>query len=649
MTAFTRNVLLRGTEEPAPTQTELRAGPLSAVYENGDLRYLRLGDREIVRRIYVAIRDRNWGTVPNLLTNVQMQVEPDRFRITYDVSNSQGEIQFVWRGTITGEASGTISFAMEGEAQAAFYRSRIGFCVLHPLRECAGQPCRIEHVDGSMEEGTFPRYISPDQPFLEMRAISHEVEPGVRAEVRFDGDIFEMEDHRNWTDASYKTYCTPLRLPYPVEIPQGTRIAQSVTVRLTRAPARATGPSGREGPGERSSLAVATSPATRLPAIGLGVASHGQPPAPREIERLRALRLSHLRVDLRLSQPTWREALRRAANEAAALGVPVAVALHLSDAAESELTALATAVGTVKPPSWLIFHTGEKSTSERWVRLARERLAAVAPGAAFVAGTDAYFAELNRDRPPVAAVDGVCYSINPQVHAFDDISLVENLAAQAETVASATQFAGGRPLFVGPVTLLPRFNPNATGPEPEPLPGEPPETVDPRQMSLFAAAWTLGSVRYLAQPEVASITYYETTGWRGVMETEAGSPLPERFQSVPGGVFPLYHVLADVGEFAGGEVLSTTASHPLRVDGLALRKDGRTRVLVANMTLAPQRAVVTGLPTLVRVRVLDETNAEAAMREPEAFRAEAGVEMRPKEGSLEIELRPYSVARLDNG
>jgi hypothetical protein len=666
-------------EDLPPEQLDLRAGPLSVVYENGDLRYVRLGDREILRRVYVAIRDRNWGTVLNRLDNVQMQVEPDSFRITYDATNRQDEIDFAWRGAITGAADGTITFSMEGEARTSFVRSRIGFCVLHPIQGCAGEPCTVEHADGSVEEGTFPRFISPNQPFLEMRAITHEVAPGVRAEVRFEGDIFEMEDHRNWTDASYKTYCTPLRLPYPVEVPKGTRIAQSVTVRLLGGGDRRIGTAderrwtqietAQETPSIRVHLrsSAVPAPAVDLPAIGLGVATHGQPLTPWEIERLRALHLDHLRVDLRLSQPAYLEALRRAAREAAALGVLLQVALHLSENAEAELQALVRTLDEVKPPvgAWLVFYESEKSTrvptpatgprawEERWVRLARERLTERAPTAAFVAGTDAYFAELNRDRPPVAALDGVCYSINPQVHAFDDISLVENLAAQAETVASVAQFAGGRPggrpldLAVGPVTLLPRFNPNATGPEPKPAAGELPNTVDPRQMSLFGAVWTLGSIRYLSQPEVASIIYYETTGWRGVMETEAGSPLPERFRSLPGSVFPLYHVFADVGEFAGGEAIATTTSHPLRVDGLTLRKDGRTRVLVANMTLAPQRAVVTGLPDRVRVRVLDEANVEAAMREPEAFRAEAGVEMLPKEGALELELRPYAVARID--
>ena len=45
-----------------------------------------------------------------------------------------------------------------------------------------------------------------------------------------------MEDQRNWTDASFKTYSTPLRIPYPVEVAPGQDPVQAVTMRyLARA------------------------------------------------------------------------------------------------------------------------------------------------------------------------------------------------------------------------------------------------------------------------------------------------------------------------------------------------------------------------------------------------------------------------------
>ena len=45
-----------------------------------------------------------------------------------------------------------------------------------------------------------------------------------------EGDTFEMEDQRNWMDASYKTYVRPLALPWPYPIEQGRRFTQSVAL-----------------------------------------------------------------------------------------------------------------------------------------------------------------------------------------------------------------------------------------------------------------------------------------------------------------------------------------------------------------------------------------------------------------------------------
>jgi len=647
MRTLSRNVLRYGTDDRLPEQIELHAGPLTMIYEEGDLRYIRLGDREILRRVYVAVRDPNWGTVLPALSNTRMDIASDSFRVIYDVENKQGDIDFFWHGTITGDAQGTITFTMEGVARSTFLRNRIGFCVLHPMRECAGQPCTVWKADGTVEQGVFPELISPHQPFTGMRAISHPVMPDVWAEVRFAGEVFEMEDQRNWTDASYKTYCTPLALPSPVEVREGTKVSQSVTLTLV---SREDIPIIQAKPRDASvTLSVGQSPCGPVPRIGLGVASHGQPLSQRELVRLQALNLSHLRIDLSLSQSDYDSMLHQAAAEAGALGVPLEIALHLSDAAAEELGAFAAALEQVRPAvcTWLIFHRAEQSTGEEWVNLARRYLTGYAPGAKFGAGTNVYFAELNRSRPPVGALDLVSYSINPQVHAFDNSSLVETLETQASTVESARQFVGAVPLAISPITLKPRFNPHIAGPGPEPPARELPPQVDARQMSLFGAAWTAGSLKYASESGVYSATYYETSGWRGVMETEAGSPLADMFRSWAGAVFPLYHVLADVGEFARGKVIPTTSSDTLKADGLALRQNGRTRVIVANLSPEPQRITVRNLGRWVQARHLDETNVEEAMRSPERFRAREGERLPTIEGSLELGSHPYAVARLD--
>ena len=241
MNQLPRSVLHYGKDEPLPEQTQLCAGPLSMIFESGDLRYIRFGDHELLRRVYVAIRDHNWDTILPQLSNLQIEQDDDTFRITYDVTNKGADVDFFWQGTITGDANGTIIFSMDGEVLSTFRRNRIGFCVLHPM-DCAGISSRIEKIDGTVEESTFPISIAPQYlidgeikpvaPFNNMRAVRYEAASGVEAEVRFEGETFEMEDQRNWTDASYKTYGTPLSEPFPVEVAAGTKISQRITLTL---------------------------------------------------------------------------------------------------------------------------------------------------------------------------------------------------------------------------------------------------------------------------------------------------------------------------------------------------------------------------------------------------------------------------------
>jgi hypothetical protein len=325
------------------------------------------------------------------------------------------------------------------------------------------------------------------------------------------------------------------------------------------------------------------------------------------------------------------------------------VAVTVSDRVEEDLAALVRTLRDLRPHvcRWLVFHQNEWSTTAPWVRLARKALTEYDPAVPVFSGTKANFAELNRARPPVDLLDGVCYSAHPQEHAFDNASLVETCAALADTVESARAFCGGLPLAVTPITLRKRVNPYATGPAAPVPPGQLPPQVDPRQMSLFGAGWTLGSLKYLAESGVSSLTFFETAGWLGVMETEAGCPLPDLFPSEPSMVFPLFHVLADANELAGAEVLTTTASLPLLCDGLALRSAHGIRVLAANLGGATVTVALTGLGARVRVRVLDETTFAQAGHAPEAFRADPGTERRTTGGRLDLTLRPYSYARID--
>jgi hypothetical protein len=354
-------------------------------------------------------------------------------------------------------------------------------------------------------------------------------------------------------------------------------------------------------------------------------------------------------VNLKLWTPAWSQELSRAKQQSESLGAPLEVAVFQSDDAGKELDELLRFIGVHRPrvARWLIFHRNRWSADPRDVEPARQALHRYDDSIPIGSGTNANFMELNRRRPPVDIIDFVVYSIHPQEHAYDNASLVETLEAQAATVESARQFAGELPVVISPVTLRKQVNPYATGPDPESAAGELPRNVDPRQMSLFGAAWTLGSVKFLAESGVHSVTYYETHGWRGVTEADRGSPLPEKFHSLAGSVFPLYHVLSDFCKVAGARVFPVSSSDPLLVNALAVRTRDRFQIMIANMSPEDIRVDIRVAVQQVRLRVLDESNAVRAMQEPDRFREQIGSPVRIENQILRLDLRSYAYAWME--
>jgi hypothetical protein len=580
------------------------------------LRHVTVGGREVLRGIYAAVRDEHWNTVTPLVSNLKQEIKPEGFEISFDVECRDGRIDFFWKGRLTGDVKGTVSFSFDGEAVSPFARNRIGFCVLHPAGECAGRSCAVEHIDGSVEQGRFPSEISPHQPFMSIRAIAYDPLPGTTLEVRCEGDIFEMEDQRNWTDASFKTYCTPLGLAQPVRIVTGTVISQKITLSVRGNPpasaAETAGPAPVEVSFNAGGIGAQHSP---VPILGLGASSGGAPLSAIQAERLEILRPGHLRVDLNLADAGYAIRFKTAVAEAGAMGIPLEVALHASAAAEREFEKLSHLVDELKPrvTAWLLIPVNDKL-----VHLGRRLFCTRTPGALLGGGSGGNFVDLNRNRPLSGALDIVCYGANPQVHAFDDASLMETIRGQKATVESARKIAGGSPVAVTPITLKAR--------------GTPP---DPRQKSLFCAAWTVGSIAALASGGTRRMTYHETAGAGGVLDEH--------------GVFPVYHVLADIGEFVPGGPFAVETGRPDSVACLVLARDGRIRIILANLTPEKQGVSITapGPAGSYTVKRLDLSTVRGAMESPELFRKSPGKPALVLSGRIEEELPPYGILRID--
>jgi D-apionolactonase len=644
------NQILRGTDQPPERVAEVRAGDLSAEFTAGGLRYLRLRDIEVARRIVVAVRDQAWNTVPGVLSDVSIQRTRDEFRITFASRHEAGELCFIWKGIIRGTAGGSCSFSMDGHAVTPFPYRRIGICVLHPPEEFAGRD--FSAAGGHAEiSGQLPALVAPpgpsagiDEPLIP--AFTRLVLSGrhVSAEFSFTGDHFEIEDQRNWTDASFKSYSRlPVVSAEPEHLAAGTRLQQTVSVSAT-----ARGRARRARPPAVPQIVVGDQIAAPVPEVGLAHADDLPPPTGSTPQLLAQMALAHLRADVHLQRDGWAGHLGGARRQAQALGCPLEIAVFLENGAPAGLEQLAPMLAQAPVRRVLVYRADAESTPGPDVTAVRAALAALPPGIPFGGGTDLHFAELNRTRPDVAAMDVVAFPITPQVHAADEDSMVETADGVRAVIRTARSFSAGRPLAVSPISLRPRFNPD----EPEAPSGSAgtlPASADPRQLSLFAACWALATMKALAEEGVHATTWFETTGPRGVIDGGTAQPASSLFPARPGLVFPVYHLLRDVCELGGASLLACSGD-PLRAAAIAARRGGRLTILVASLRPEPSAVEVAlpgrPLPGEVTIRRLNATTAAAAMLSPASFRGQAQT-LAMGHGALRLDLLPYEYSRLD--
>lgn len=537
-----------------------------------------------MRRVYLAFQDRNWTARPWRLEDVDIQQEVDAFQISYVARGTFDAEHFSWAVRITGGDDGTIEVVCSGAATEPFLRNRLGLCILYPM-DLAGGRVRVDHASGSSEESAFPVDISPHQPFVDVRALTHEVRRGVVARVEMTGDVFEAEDHRNWSDASFKVYCTPISLPFPVEVVPGDPIVQSVRISVSGDSAEAL--TGITEPASGITLDVDSGTAP-LPRIGLQ--AHPAPLTSRETATLARLGLDHLRIDIPVSSPEASAALLGAAEQARALGCRLRVALIGGEQHELArlLDSARSAIDLVD--CWYAFAPEEKVTSTSRIAAVRAELGS---DAVIGGGTDLYFTELNREPPETSGLDVVNFSLNPQVHSFDDRTLIQNTATQRVIAANARRLAGDAAITISPITLRPRFNPNATDPASDVSNTPLPSSVDARQLTWFAAAWTTMSLASLASAgTIDCVTYFETTGWRGVMEASSGSEDPAHFPSEAGQPYPVFDVLEAIR--GRKHVHPATSSQPETVGALVACDGPDTRLLLANLDSVAHEVTLQG-------------------------------------------------------
>jgi D-apionolactonase len=646
-----RAVKLCGTEEIDPPSRKLTAGPLTAELENGQLRYVAFNGVEALRGIAFLIRDQNWGTYTPRIDSLSVNEKAESFTVEYIAVCADANQRLRYEARITGSSDGALAFDAVATPETDFVTNRAGFVVLHPAG-LAGQKLKVLRVDGREDETRFPERISPSQPVFDIRALSHEAAPGLWATCRMEGDAFEMEDQRNWTDASYKTYVRPLALPWGYTLANGSQHEQSVRLSFTGG-----GVAGGANVSGAIAIELGQDLRFRMPELGVALPNDEIEAASAAVDALRVLRPRFLvcHADLRDGAALSKFERIRKAGEAAAAKIVLEVIVPDEANAEASLKPVAAAAkrARLEIDSIVVSSAADLKSwqpgAKRPERPSVEEIAKAArttfPGVKLGGGMLSTFTELNRKRPQAPLLDFVTHTTCSIVHAADDRSVMETLETLPAIIASTRVMIGEKPYRIGPSAIAARMNPYGKGVLDNPKNGRVCLTNnDPRQRGLFNAAWTLGYVAACAYGGPEAVALGATTGPLGFIHHRSADHPQPYFDSLDGqALYPAFHVMAGLARGGGHHLVETKSSEPRKAATLAWRADTRLVLWLANLTAKPLTIRLGGFDDARRqASILDSAAFEKVVASLDALDAFK----HPLEAT-ELNLDAYAVARVE--
>ncbi|MGO8050387.1 D-apionate lactonase [Rhizobium leguminosarum] len=578
---------LYGTRLVDPPPVRLRAGKLEADLTNGNLRTILYDGTEVLRAISYLVRDRDWGTYSPEIADLRIEQNDDRFEVAY-LARCEGpdDTRLIIDVRITGSAD-RLDFEAEAVAPTGFETNRCGFCILHPIVGVAGSPATVEHVDGQIVATRIPDVIEPWQPFKDMRAITHAVMPDVQAECRMEGDTFEMEDQRNWSDASYKTYVKPLALPWPYQIPANQPVRQKTSLVIRDISGSTRHPPGMSGGAIKLELGPRTG---TMPDIGVIITPEEADATLSAKPVLTEIAPQELLFHFDPGGGHGVDALRRFAAIATVhrgrSTLEIALPCKSSPSSEAAEIARQMRLAEFRPDAIMISPSVDRQSTppgSKWPEcppLDEVYTAARAafPGIRIGGGMLSYFTELNRKRVPDGQLDFVSHCTNPIVHAADDLSVMQTLEALPFVTRSVRAIYGDKPYRIGPSTIPMRQNPYGSRTMDNPVGARiAMANRDPRHNGRFAEAFALGYAIRVLDAGLECLTLSALSGPFGLI---AGPAEPTE----QGGRRPLFNTVRTLSRLAGASWQECVSSSPSEVLSFVARNAAGARLHVVNLT-----------------------------------------------------------------
>ena len=199
----------------------------SLIKDNLFFRNISFQKFQILKMISFLVRDKNWNNYDPKILNYEENFDVS-LKYIFDLEYGFDEI-FKTRNIIL-FSENSITLSSVGEFLTNFWTNRIGFNLLIPLENHVGSNISLTKQYGEIEKKKFPNLIKPDQPFFKFKNLSYTLGNSLLVNINFEGVLFEMEDQRNWGDASYKIYSGSLLDPFPYMEKKGSHFSQIIKI-----------------------------------------------------------------------------------------------------------------------------------------------------------------------------------------------------------------------------------------------------------------------------------------------------------------------------------------------------------------------------------------------------------------------------------
>ena len=563
----------------------------SLLRDNLFLRNIKYNNIEILKLISFLVRDKNWNNYSPEIIKTSSYKKDKKLHFEFDLK--YGEVEQLEVKLLLLISSNSVKLIANGKFLTDFWTNRIGFNLLLPLDGVVNQQVIVSKSDHTTETIKYPLIIQPDQPMAKFNNLSYEMFNAIALNIRFDGIHFEMEDQRNWGDASYKIYSGSLLDPFPYKENKNSAFHQEVEITVREKD------NSLEFIPNQNILPVSIKEEYKMPKIGIKI--HNETDGS---ELVKVDFLYHL-VDFE-SNTESKPNLNHLPIYLVALIDHTKKVDHIIEEIKDYII-----INKINVDKLLIcpkIYLNSFQPAGEWPSVPKlgdyyKEAKTQLPDIQIFSGMVTNFTELNRKKPD-GEFDGINFSFTPIVHDASDYGVLDTPNSIKFILHSINNFTKDTPIHIGPMTLGMHFNPYgeklATNIDKVRLEMT---DLDPRHDSLISLNWTIAVFAETLSKNTKFITIASLKGIHGI--------LTENNQKRP--LFYLYEVLL---YFKNAKIYKIKKINS--ISGVKLVKEEKMYYLLTNNS-SNQTSYILENETVLQQSYLNNNNFEQVNKSQFSF------------------------------